>query len=164
MDTQKDNTFSVEYFKRSVKQRLQDQYLQQWHQNVNENDVCITYIIIKNKFCFEDYLIKLSQSAKRNMCNFRLSNHKLPIQRQRQAGIPREERKCLFCNKDDIGDEFHYLFDCLHPLIKENRKILLPEYFQHHPNVMKMQELFSKTSRKKLEKLSRFIGIIFTLF
>ena len=26
--------------------------------------------------------------------------------------IPRENKKCNFCNLEEIGDEFHYIIDC----------------------------------------------------
>ena len=78
--------------------------------------------------------------------------------------MPREERWCLKCDRHEIGDEFHYLFNCSHPVIKENRKVLLPKYFQYHSNVIKMQELFNSKSKKRLFKLSKFIAIILSLF
>ena len=157
-------TFSVQYFKALVKKRMHDQYIQQWHQNLSENSICISYRIFKERFELEDYLCKLSPSDKKNMLFFRLSNHRLPIQSQRYYGVHREERLCPLCTKNDIGDEFHYLFCCPHPLIEENRKVMLPKYFQHHPNIIKMQQLFAKKSVKSLKQLSRFLGIILSLF
>ena len=38
------------------------------------------------------------------------------------AGIPREERICLTCDRRGIGDEFHYLFNCTYTVLKDSRK------------------------------------------
>ena len=36
----------------------------------------------------------------------------MPIVIGRHKNIPRNERFCNLCNKNQIGDEFHYLFQC----------------------------------------------------
>ena len=119
---------------------------------------------MKERFALEHYLYKLTPAAMKNILFFRLNNHKLPIQSQRYSEIPRDERLCPLCDLNEIGDEFHYLFCCPQPLILENRKLLLPKYFQHLANVMKMKQLFAKKSVKCLKKLSRFLGIVLSMF
>jgi hypothetical protein len=127
------------------------------------NSICISYRIFKDKFGFEDYLIRLSPSLRRNFFNFRLSQHRLPIQMQRYVDTPREERICLLCDGREVGDEFHYLFKCTYPLLKDSRKNLIPKYFQHHPNALKFRTLMNSNSGK-LTKLCRFIKTILSLF
>ena len=162
---QRDNvSYSINYFKSLVKQGLKDHFLQKWLQNVQENNVCLSYRLFKDRFGFEGYLTKLSFSARRSICRFRLSNHRLPIQQQRQLGIPREERVCHLCDKNEIGDEFHYLFNCAHPVLTESRKVKLTKYFHHHPNVIKMNQLLNSTSRKRLRDLADHIRLILSLF
>ena len=41
---------------------------------------------------------------------FRTSNHYLHVETGRWRNILYENRLCAYCNKNDIGDEFHYLF------------------------------------------------------
>ena len=36
----------------------------------------------------------------------------MPIETGRWLNIELSNRKCKFCDKDTIGDEFHYLLEC----------------------------------------------------
>ena len=54
------------------------------------------------------------------LCKFRLSNHKLPIERGRYSNIEREPRFCQLCNENMIGDEFHFILEC--PALQHLRK------------------------------------------
>ena len=47
---------TIESFKRIVKQRLMEQFIQEWQSRVAENSVCSNYRLFKKKFCFEKYL------------------------------------------------------------------------------------------------------------
>ena len=46
------------------------------------------------------------------MVRFRTGNHKMPIETGRWLNIELSNRKCELCDKDTIGDEFHYLLEC----------------------------------------------------
>ena len=46
---------SIESFKRIVKQRLRDQFIQEWQSRAAENSVCCNYHLFKKKFWFEEY-------------------------------------------------------------------------------------------------------------
>ena len=41
------------------------------------------------------------------------------------------DTKCKICDKNEIGDEFHYLFIC--PVFQEDRNRLLKEYYRKFP-------------------------------
>ena len=157
-------SYSLVYFKNLVKQRLRDQFLQSWYESVYDHNICTTYRIFKEKFCFENYLLHLSPLVRRNLLRFRLSCHKFPIQSQRYINIPREQRLCTICNIAEIGDEFHYLFTCKNAILLEKRTSLLPKYYWTHPNVFKFNQLMSTKSKSKLMKLSRFVGVAMSLF
>jgi len=45
-------------------------------------------------------------------CRFRTLNHKLPIEKGRRENIEKSRSTCNFCNKDEIGDEFHFILEC----------------------------------------------------
>ncbi len=45
---------------------------------------------------------------------FRCVNHRLPVVTGRYLNINSTDRICNLCPIDDIGDEFHYLFRCIH--------------------------------------------------
>jgi hypothetical protein len=155
---------STEQFKRIVKQRLRDQFMQEWESTVTENSVCCNYRIFKNTFCFEEYLIYLPYTLSQRVLKFRLSNHRLPIQQRRALGIPRDERICTICNSGEVGDEFHYLLTCSNETVKQNRIKYVDKYYTHHPNVPKFCSLMNITSKLKMVKLARFISCIMDLF
>ena len=66
---------NIENFKRIVKQRLRDQFIQEWQIRVAENSVCSNYRLFKKKFCFEEYLTYLPSALRQRVLKFRLSNH-----------------------------------------------------------------------------------------
>ena len=92
---------TIESFKRIVKQRLMDQFIQEWQSRVAENSVCSDYRLFKKKFCFEKYLTYLPSILRQRVLKFRLSNHRLPIQQRRSLGIPRDERICTVCDSGE---------------------------------------------------------------
>ena len=76
----------------------------------------------KQDYCMEGYLL-LSPNLKHmsTIARFRMSSHTLAIETGRHAKpkIPKEERKCRYCNLDDVEDEKHFLLKC--PLCNEER-------------------------------------------
>ena len=69
------------------------------------------------------------------------------------------DTKCKICDKNKIGDEFHYLFIC--PVLQEDRNRLLfvlPTISKYV--VYKFIELMSTTNMKDLRKLAEFATII----
>ena len=94
---------SIQGFKRAVKQRLRDQFIQEWQSSRAENSVCCNYRLFEKKFCFDHSPICLRQ----RVLKYRLSNHTLPIQHRRSLGIPRDERICSICDNGEVGDYLH---------------------------------------------------------
>ena len=152
---------TIESFKRIVKQRLMDQFIQEWQSRVAENSVCSNYRLFKKKFLFEKYLTYL---PRQRVLKFRLSNHRLPIQQRRSLGIPRDERICTVCDSGEVGDEFHYLLNCSNENVKRNRTKYVDKYYIHHPTVPKFCSLINMTSKSKNIKLAKFISCILELF
>ena len=72
------------------------------------------------------------------------------------------DTKCKICDKNEIGDEFHYLFICL--VFQEDRNRLLKEYHRKFPSMYKFIELMSTTNMKDLRKLAEFATIIIRKF
>ena len=155
---------SVQVFKNMVKQRIRDQYLQTWNGEIYNNNLCYNYRMFKTKFCFERYLVILDGALRRNILKLRFSNHKLPIHSQRFLNIPRDERVCELCETGELGDEFHYLFNCKDERIMRERVNALTPYFHNKPNAFKYHALINCKSKVKLKKLARFVGVILSLF
>ena len=70
----------------------------------------------------EGYLLLLPNLKHMStIARFRMSSHTLGIETGRHAKpkIAKEERKCRYCNLDDVEDEKHFLLKC--PLYSEER-------------------------------------------
>ena len=145
-----------------ISKTLSDLYIQQWHTKVSSSSKGRTYNLFKHDINFENYLTKLTKKHYSALLKFRLSNHRLPVETGRWENTPLDERKCVLCEKNDIGDEFHYLFVCNH--FKSERKNFLMPYFYKRPNIIKFKELLSTENENLLIKLSCFIKIIMKKF
>ena len=70
-----------------------------------------TYNLIKKNFEIEPYVEILHDKKLRiSLSSFRISTHRLRIERGRYCEEKSEERLCNFCNI--IEDEIHFLCDC----------------------------------------------------
>ncbi len=156
--------YSMSQFKGIVKQRLRDQYIQNWKSELEDNGVCCNYKLFKKDFTFEKYLVSLPYSLRQPFLKFRLCNHKLPIQQSRLQNIARAERLCNICDVNEVGDEFHYLFNCSCNTLKETRLLYLQKYYLHHANVIKFFSIMNEQHTSKLVKLAKFIRVIMKLF
>jgi hypothetical protein len=149
---------SYEYsdtFKALIKNRLQDQFVQTWHSEINNNDFFYNYRMFKENFEFEKYLSILPSNLANAITKFRTLNHKLPVQKGRTVGIPRQERICQRCTSGDLGDEYHYLFIC--PYFSNERKQFLRTYYFTRPNSVKYKELYTSNKKTTLIKMSKFV-------
>ena len=72
------------------------------------------------------------------------------------------DTKCKVCDKNETGDEFHYLFIC--PVFQVDRNRLLKEYYRQFLSMYTFIELMSTTNMKGLRKLAEFATIIIRKF
>ena len=109
-----------------IKQRILDQYKQSWYSDINNSQRLISYSRFKHNFELEAYLDNVKdRKLKIALSRFRLSSHKLEIERGRYRNIPRPERKCKFCTQDVIENEYHFLLTC--PIYADLRKKYLKQ-------------------------------------
>ena len=87
-----DQVHCIKSFKRILRQRLRDRFLQEWQKTIS-----LIYL--------------LNLSLRQMVLKFRLSNHRLPVQHRRSLGIPRDEGICTVCDSGAVGDEFLYLLN-----------------------------------------------------
>jgi hypothetical protein len=88
---------------------------------------------------------------------------KFPIETGRWQNIARNDRICTF-SRDNIGDEFHYLFICKHELIADLRSKFIPKYYTLNPTIHKMKELFHSVRYHFLKHISLFINKLVDVF
>ena len=152
---------SPRHFKNIVKNRIKDQFLQNWKDMLNNSSKCSTYKIFKTDFVNENYLKLLPKNLAISLCRFRCSSHKLPIEKGRFTSIAHNLRYCSLCNNNSLGDEFHYIFECPHFMAE--RKKYIPMNLRR-ANMLNLERLFSSEDRTTLVKLAVFVQKIMAVF
>ena len=142
----------------TIIRNLQDQFEQYWHSLLDNASKAINYRLFKDYFGMEVYFDILDNKNVVELCRFRTANHKLPIEIGRWNNTNRNNRMCTHCNKNELGDEFHYILDC--PFFEQHRNIYIPKYYYSRPNVLKYKLLLSSKKKSELIKLSKFINHI----
>ena len=155
------NQFDVDYININlIKQRIFDMYHQSWYADINNSNRFETYSRFKHTFQVETYLnILLDKKFRISLSKFRLSSHNLAIERGRYENIPRNERKCIFCNLNVIESEYHLLLVC--PFYIELRRKYFKPYFCHWPTLNKFDKLMTSESKCTILSLSKFIYFAF---
>jgi len=140
----------------TIKQRLLDNYKQSWYSEINNSPRLMSYCRFKNTFELEPYLDFITNKKyKTSLTRFRLSSHRLEIERGRYNNILRENRKCKFCNGHAIENEYHFLLVC--PLYREIRKKHLKSYFQRWPTFNKFDFLMQSANKRDIISLAKYI-------
>ena len=142
----------------TIIRNLHDQFEQYWHSLLDNASKAINYRLFKDYFGMEVYFDILDNKNVVELCRFRTANHKLPIDIGRWNNTNRNNRICTHCNKNELGDEFHYILDC--PFFEQDRNIYIPKYYYSRPNVLKYSLLLSSKEKSELIKLSKFINHI----
>ena len=79
-------------------------------------NACSSLSLFRNVKCSYQqapYICKLLNKKYRNaIAKLGLSSHPLLIETGRYSGVPRENRKCIYCDMDDKEDEFHFVCIC----------------------------------------------------
>jgi hypothetical protein len=109
------------------------------------------------QFKLENYLLKLPPNERTLITKLRCCNLKIPVETGRWVNIPREETICHLCH-NDIGSEYHYIFECSFPNVVDIRKKHIPRYYTRYPNFQKMIGILSLCNVPVLENLSLFIS------
>ena len=147
---------------KTIKQTLLDNFHQNWNSDTNESSKGKQYRLFKSNTSIEKYLTVLPKTRYISLIKFRTANHRFPIETGRWENIDISERKCLKCNDNRLGDEFHYLFEC--PVFKSERLKFLEEYYYKRPNVIKFNKLMNSDDPQVLIKLSIFVNTIMKAF
>jgi len=96
-----------------VKQRLKDQFIQNWNGRPDKSSRAIFYKHISS-FGVKPYLNILNiPKFSYSMTKLRVSSHRLSIESGRWSKpnpTPLSERNCLFCNL--LEDEYHFVLEC----------------------------------------------------
>lgn len=153
-----DNSFpDIKWLQLTVKQKLKDLFLNDWYSKVENSSNSTFYRVFKKSFGIESYLYDINASVLYYFIKFRTRNHRLPIETRNWSRIPINQ---IFCNtcQNNIGDEFHYLFECKQ--FDVERRINLKRYYYSRPNMFKLEKLMCSPSKSEFQKLCKFVKII----
>ena len=148
------NFVNKEWLKTVIKQRLLYQYIQNWNSLIQNSSKGINYKNLKKKLEIEEYFNILDFKDAIVFCRFQTTNTKLPIETGRWQNVIRENRFCSLCNNRQIGDEYHFIFEC--KFFNQKRKEFLTAYFTKRQNTVKFSEVMSSTRKPVLKKLCFF--------
>ena len=155
------NSWGCKYFFSLGKQRLHDNFIQNWNSRLRESNRASFYSGISS-FHFQHYLnFVRTKKYRQAIASLRCSSHRLETEAGRwhkPIRTPVENRKCKRC--DVVENEFHFLFEC--SLYSELRIQYLDCYFYEHSNNFKLRQLFNSAREKQATDLSIFIYKAFT--
>lgn len=153
-----------ELFLLEVKQRLNDNFVQNWHSRLEHSSRAIFYRSIQdNYFGYKTYLSCINIPKYRHaLTRLRVSSHRLEVETGRwhkPASKPFHERKCFICDK--LEDEYHFIAEC--PIYSDLRKVYINKYYWLRPNMVKLIQLLLSENEKVLRNLSIYIFKAFEL-
>ena len=85
----------------------------------------------------------------------RLVSHSLLIEVGRHLNIPKNNRICQFCTRNEIDDEHHYVLRC--PRFHDLRKELLPKMYIENPTALSFCKLMKSKDVKILYNLGKYL-------
>ena len=145
-----------------AKQRIRDQFIQNWNSAINDSSRAIFYKHIC-EFKLQPYLNVLTVPKFRiAMTKLRVSSHRLHIETGRWTKpncTPYNLRVCNQCNI--IEDEFHFVCEC--ELYNDLRSKYISNYYRVRHNMAKFVELITSDNEKILKRLSIFIHKAFQI-
>ncbi|MCG7867658.1 MAG: reverse transcriptase family protein, partial [Candidatus Thiodiazotropha taylori] len=146
----------------ALKQRLNDNFIQNWRARLNESPRATFYKSIA-AFHFQPYLENINvYKFIQALSKLRVSSHRLEIEAGRwrkPVRVPLNERKCINCQV--IEDEYHFIIEC--HLYNDLRKKYISKYFWSRPSMFKFVELINSTNQNCVRKLGAFIYQAFKL-
>ena len=103
---------SLDFITKSIKQK----YITFRKHEVENSSKLSFYCTFKEDWRLEKYLTTIKDiNIKKNktpFTRFRISNHKLMIEYSRYQKITQEERLCMFCQSNEVEDEYHFTMSC----------------------------------------------------
>ena len=143
------------FFISSCKQRLCDQYIQQWFGIISQRSSCMLYNDLHVSFSFSEYLnITMPLKHRIALTKFRTKNHSLPnvlLSRGRNRLVYNAR---LYSTCGVLGDEYHCIFECP---ISDRFRHILPKQFVTRPNMFKLLTLFTSSHGPTVRKLAKFL-------
>ena len=105
-------------FRHATQESLERKWKTWWRQALDNPELSrlTFYREIKNEYGYEEYLNLTNFHQRKLVSKLRCSDHALEIEkgRHKPANVRKrkEERFCIYCDKNAVEDEKHFLYDC----------------------------------------------------
>ena len=146
-----------------MKQRLLDNFIQNWRSRLDLSSRALFYREIAGNFEFKSYLKSITvPKLRESLTKLRMSSHYLAVETGRwhkPLSIPFNERKCTICSC--LEDEFHFVIKC--SLYVDLRKKYIDAYFWKNPSMFKFIDLVMSTDETTVRKLGLFLTKAFVI-
>ena len=146
---------NVNLFIHILKERLNDNFIQNWNSELIESLRVRTYVL----FCIfrlQPYLTcMMLEKFRISLSRLRMSSRRW----QKPTAISFNERKWTLCLK--LEDEFHFLLEC--SLYKDLRNKYVKKYSWKNTNMLTFIELTTSENETVIKNLSMFINKSFDL-
>ena len=112
---------------------------------------------MKETFEFEKFFKILDFKKATDLCRFRTTNHKLPIEQGRWNNTDRNNRICTLCAEMmlEMSSIISYNVNILNVIVKH-----VSSYYAQNTNILKFWNLKTSKNRSELIELCKFIQII----
>ena len=145
-----------------LKSEQTDQYYQTFFSYIGKTEKRGFFMHTKEKYEKERYLNIDNLEIRTALTKLRLSSYKLAVVTGKWHKIKVEDRKCQFCNSNEIEDEFHLLIQCSN---YNNMRKELTDYLATNESIditseNKLENLkfvFSNGSFRSLKALGKFV-------
>ena len=138
-----------------IKQILIDQYYQDWNANLRLSNKGRTYAAYKENHCLEKYLTILPKYEREILFKFRTNNTHFPEETGRWDGTALENRLCVLCSDNAIGNSKHYLLRC--EKFKHERLQILQNYCLDDND---FKRFITSESEGMLKNLYKFLALL----
>ena len=144
------NSMHVHIFK----QRLQDQYIQEWNTSVANQPKLSYYRLFKCEHKYEQYLDIIDNTVlRKSLSRFRLSSHSLEIETGRYTNVERNNRICRLCNMNVVESEYHFMLCC--PLYRDLRQTFGINI--QFPTLHKFTRILSSKNTRSIRNAAKYV-------
>ena len=136
------------------RQRLYDQYIQDWNETIVNQPKLYYYKMFKIDFKYEKYLDVVNNTlVRKDLSRFRLSSHSLEIESGRYNNIDRCNRICKCCNLNVVESEYHFISCCpLYRTLRHRHGINVS-----FPSIQKFINIMSCSHTKTIRNVAKYV-------
>jgi hypothetical protein len=147
----KKNKNKLRKYKNAVEQEYLDIYNKKL-ESIDDKGKLLLFKTLKTEYKLEFYLKYPDNAIRKLICQFRVSDHSLGIERGRNYKIPRHLRLCEKCGV--VDDEAHSFLYCT---INDRLRTAFLDDFLYRSRIDTLNDILNPTSSQQVKSLGSFI-------